>query len=204
MRAAVVAASLALCKPTHAAFELPSFLFILADVSVAPPRTHHRHCQLPASRAAACSRRPLTHLHPRSDPCLVYLTQDIGWADFGYHSGSTANTPHVTEWTKQPGTMVMHDFHSGGTHCTPTRASILTGRTPFRDCVFGTKGADGDDMTEMIDNFTFAPKRTWTIGNAVRQASPDYFSQHFGKVRTDACLLRRLCPVGAASANATR
>lgn len=137
--------------------------------------------------------RSLTHLHPRSDPCLVYLTQDIGWADFGYHSGSTANTPHVTEWTKQPGTMVMHDFHSGGTHCTPTRASILTGRTPFRDCVFGTKGADGDDMTEMIDNFTFAPKRTWTIGNAVRQASPDYFSQHFGKVRsTDACLFRSL------------
>lgn len=61
-------------------------------------------------------------------------------------------------------------------------ASVLTGRTPFRDCVFGTKGADGDDMTEMIDNFTFAPQRTWTIGNAVREASPDYFSQHFGKV----------------------
>lgn len=39
-------------------------------------------------------------------------------------------------------------------------------------------------MTEMIDNFTFAPQRTWTIGNAVREASPDYFSQHFGKVRT--------------------
>ena len=37
-------------------------------------------------------------------------------------------------------------------------------------------------MTEMIDNFTFAPQRTWTIGNAVREASPDYFSQHFGKV----------------------
>ena len=197
MRAAVVAASLALCKPTDAAFELPSFLFILADVSVAPPRTPssalptRSDCQ--PRRRRVLPPRSLTHLHPRSDPCLVYLTQDIGWADFGYHSGSTANTPHVTEWTKQPGTMVMHDFHSGGTHCTPTRASILTGRTPFRDCVFGTKGADGDDMTEMIDNFTFAPKRTWTIGNAVRQASPDYFSQHFGKVRsTDACLFRSL------------
>jgi hypothetical protein len=142
---------------------------------------------------------------------------DIGWADFGYHNGSTANTPRVTAWTKQPGTIIMHDFHSGGTHCTPTRASLLTGRacsgqhalaaqkriqnlgrlcsgnvetesravlagagTPFRDCVFGTKGADGDDMTEMIDDFVFAPERTWTIGDAVRAASPDYFSQHFG------------------------
>lgn len=59
MRAAVVAASLALCKPTDAAFELPSFLFILADVSVAPPRTSSS--ALPtqtASRAAAACSRP--------------------------------------------------------------------------------------------------------------------------------------------------
>ena len=87
-------------------------------------------------------------------------------------------------WAKQPGSIIMQDFHSGGTHCSPTRASVLTGRTPFRDCVFGTKGADGDDMTEMIDNFPFNPARTWTIGEAVRNASPDYFSMHFGKVRT--------------------
>ena len=111
---------------------------------------------------------------------LFILADDIGWADFGYHNGSTALTPHISRWVKQPGSILFHDFHSGGTHCTPTRASVLTGRTPFRDCVFGTKGADGDDMTEMIDNFTFAPKRTFTIADAVRAASPEYFSMHFG------------------------
>ena len=99
-------------------------------------------------------------------------------------AAGTALTPHVDAWAKQPGSIIMQDFHSGGTHCSPTRASVLTGRTPFRDCVFGTKGADGDDMTEMIDNFPFNPARTWTIGEAVRNASPDYFSMHFGKVRT--------------------
>ena len=134
--------------------------------------------------ALACTKhRAAATLPPAELPSFLFmLADDIGWADFGYHNGSTALTPHISRWAKQPGSVLFHDFHSGGTHCTPTRASILTGRTPFRDCVFGTKGADGDDMTEMIDNFTFAPQRTFTIANAVRAASPDYVSMHFGKV----------------------
>ena len=39
-------------------------------------------------------------------------------------------------------------------------------------------------MTEMIDNFTFAPKRTFTVADAVRAApgaAGAYFSMHFGK-----------------------
>eukprot|EP01044_Picomonas_judraskeda_P019370 COSAG03_NODE_4072_length_1698_cov_1.945591_1_plen_343_part_00 len=66
-----------------------------------------------------------------------------------------------------------------GAVCSPTRASILTGRTPFRDCVFGVYGCS--DMTECTPNFPFAPKRTFTIGDAARLASADYFSMHFGK-----------------------
>jgi hypothetical protein len=120
--------------------------------------------------------------HSKDLPSFLFiLADDIGYSDFGYSAGSTALTPHIAGWSRQPGSVVFYDFHSGGTHCTPTRASILTGRTPFRDCVFGTKGADGDDMTEMIDNFTFAPKRTFTIGDAARAASPDFISMHFGK-----------------------
>ena len=36
-------------------------------------------------------------------------------------------------------------------------------------------------MTECTPNFPFAPQRTFTIGDAARLASPDYFSMHFGK-----------------------
>jgi arylsulfatase A-like enzyme len=127
--------------------------------------------------AAALPPRPVSEL----PSFLFILADDIGWSDFGFSNGSTAKTPQIDSWAKQPGSIVFHDFHSGGTHCTPTRASVLTGRTPFRDCVFGTKGADGDDMTEMIDDFVFAPKRTFTVADAVRAASPAYLSMHFGK-----------------------
>ena len=104
---------------------------------------------------------------------LFVLGDDIGWADFHYNNG-TALSPRIDAWTKEPGTIVMQAFHSGGTVCSPTRASVLTGRTPFRDCVFGVYGCS--DPTECTPNFPFAPKRTFTIGDAVRAADAGYFS----------------------------
>mmetsp|Transcript_8228 Transcript_8228/g.24390 ORF Transcript_8228/g.24390 Transcript_8228/m.24390 type:complete len:636 (-) Transcript_8228:938-2845(-) len=109
---------------------------------------------------------------------LFLLGDDIGWADFQYNGGN-ASSPNIDKWTKTDGTLTLMDFHSGGTVCSPTRASILTGRTPFRDCVFGVYGCS--DMTECIPDFPFAPQRTFTVADAVREASPDYFSMHYGK-----------------------
>eukprot|EP00035_Acanthoeca_spectabilis_P003245 m.92044 g.92044 ORF g.92044 m.92044 type:complete len:685 (+) comp12005_c0_seq2:46-2100(+) len=109
---------------------------------------------------------------------LFLLGDDIGWADFSYNGGN-ASSPNIDAWTKADGTITLMDFHSGGTVCSPTRASVLTGRTPFRDCVFGVYGCS--DMTECVPNFPFAPQRTFTIADAVREASPDYFSMHYGK-----------------------
>ena len=73
----------------------------------------------------------------------------------------------------------MQDSHSSGTVCSPTRASVLTGRTPLRDCINGVYGCS--DMTECVPNFEFAPQRTFTIGDAARAASPEYVSQHWAK-----------------------
>lgn len=78
---------------------------------------------------------------------LFILGDDIGWADMGY-SGGTARTPHIDAWAESEGSIKMMDFHSGGTVCSPTRASLLTGRTPYRDCVFGVYPCS--DMTECL------------------------------------------------------
>ena len=95
---------------------------------------------------------------------LFILGDDIGWADFKYNNG-TAATPHVLEWTRTSGTVVMQDFHSGGTVCSPTRATILTGRNHFRDCVDYVYGCS--DMTECVPSFNFAPQKTFTVPMAV-------------------------------------
>jgi arylsulfatase A-like enzyme len=85
----------------------------------------------------------------------------------------------MAEWAKRAGSILMQDSHSGGTVCSPTRASVLTGRTPLRDCINGVYGCS--DMTECVPHFEFAPQRTFTIGDAARAASPEYVSQHWAK-----------------------
>lgn len=72
--------------------------------------------------------------------------------------------------------------------CSPTRATLLTGRNHFRDCVDYVYCCS--DMTECEPNGTcsggglcrFAPQRTFTIADAVRlRGDPQYESLFLGK-----------------------
>ena len=96
-----------------------------------------------------------------------------------YNNG-TAHSPRINEWTQADGTLVLQDFHSGGTVCSPTRATILTGRNHFRDCVDFVYGCS--DMTECTPDFEFSAE-TFTIGDAVRAANKGHTSMFGGKVR---------------------
>ena len=109
---------------------------------------------------------------------LFILADDIGWGDFHYNNG-TALTPNIDAWVKRDGTVLMQDFHSGGTVCSPTRATVLTGRNHFRDCVNYVYGCS--DMTECTPSFPFAPARTFTIGDAARAAGLGHESMFSGK-----------------------
>eukprot|EP00038_Savillea_parva_P008746 m.178892 g.178892 ORF g.178892 m.178892 type:complete len:646 (+) comp14648_c0_seq1:135-2072(+) len=122
----------------------------------------------------------LASAKPQADtPSFLFiLGDDIGWADFSYNNG-TAFSPRIKEWTQADGTIIMQDFHSGGTVCSPTRATVLTGRNHFRDCVDYVYGCS--DMTECVPNFKFAPQKTFTVGDAVRAANKNYTSFFAGK-----------------------
>eukprot|EP00055_Hartaetosiga_balthica_P007453 m.25605 g.25605 ORF g.25605 m.25605 type:complete len:548 (+) comp5782_c0_seq2:46-1689(+) len=115
---------------------------------------------------------------------LFILGDDIGWADLSYNNG-TAYTPNLDALAKANGSVLFQDFHSGGTVCSPTRATILTGRNHFRDCVDFVY--DCSDMTECVPDFLFAPKRTFTVGDALRTITSaslgesPYYSGFFGK-----------------------
>ena len=115
---------------------------------------------------------------PMNTSFLFLLADDIGWADFGYNGGIAA-TPHIDRWAKAHGSVKMHDFHSGGTVCSPTRASVLTGRNHFRDCVDYVYCCS--DMTECVPNFQYAPQKTFTVADAVRMGRPEAKSIFVGK-----------------------
>jgi arylsulfatase A-like enzyme len=114
---------------------------------------------------------------PSSQPSFLFmLGDDIGWSDFSYNNG-TAVTPRIKEWITRKGSILLQDFHTGGTVCSPTRATILTGRNHFRDCV--NYVYDCSDPTQCTPDFEFAPRHTFTVADAVRAAGKGYVS-HFG------------------------
>lgn len=65
-------------------------------------------------------------------PNVVFvLVDDLGWSDVGYqHAETPYETPNVDQLATQG--MVFTDFYSAGPVCSPTRASIMTGKDPAR------------------------------------------------------------------------
>lgn len=62
-------------------------------------------------------------------PHIVYiLADDLGWKDVGFH-GSDIKTPHIDELAR---TGARLEAFYAQPMCTPTRASLMTGRYPFR------------------------------------------------------------------------
>lgn len=100
---------------------------------------------------------------------VVLLADDLGFGDPGYQGGR-AKTPHLDAMSKSPHSLVFNRFYCGGAVCSPTRASILTGRTPNRVC-----------MWDFINRNTHMhlPHSEFTLGHAASVAGMT--SGHFGK-----------------------
>lgn len=61
---------------------------------------------------------------------IVIMADDLGYGDVSAFQDGWIETPHLERLAR--GGMRLTDFHAGGTVCSPTRASLLTGRYPQR------------------------------------------------------------------------
>ncbi|XP_075375020.1 arylsulfatase G isoform X2 [Mycteria americana] len=64
---------------------------------------------------------------------IVILADDVGWGDLGANWAETKETPHLDELAAEG--MRFVDFHSAASTCSPSRASLLTGRLGARNGV---------------------------------------------------------------------
>lgn len=61
---------------------------------------------------------------------VVILVDDLGWADVGCYGSRFTRTPHVDRMAAEG--MTFTDAYAAAPICSPTRASLMTGRSPAR------------------------------------------------------------------------
>lgn len=99
---------------------------------------------------------------------LQILTDDQGWGDLQSYGHVFIETPNIDKLAAE-GIKFTHCYSSAAV-CSPSRASILTGRTPFRNGVYRWVPAD---------HFCHLEKDEITLPQLLREDG--YQTAHFGK-----------------------
>ena len=100
----------------------------------------------------------------KSPNIILIMTDDMGWGDTGFNGNQVIQTPHLDQLA-QEGT-VFDRFYAGCALSSPTRASVLTGRNPFRTGVFSA-------------NVGILRPEEVTLPELLQQRG--YYTGHFGK-----------------------
>lgn len=107
------------------------------------------------------------HTCLRADDALpnivLVMADDQGWGDMAYNGHPVVKTPNFDALAKEG--VRFDNFHAAAPVCSPTRASVMTGRTPNRSAVFQW-------------GWPLRPQET-TIAEVLKPKG--YRSGHFGK-----------------------
>ena len=94
---------------------------------------------------------------------ILVMADDQGWGQTGYYNHPILKTPHLDRMAKNG--LRFDRFYAGGPVCSPTRATVLTGRT--------------HDRTGVLDHGYPLRKQEKTLSEAMRKKG--YATAHFGK-----------------------
>ncbi|MBM3858890.1 MAG: arylsulfatase [Verrucomicrobia bacterium] len=105
---------------------------------------------------------------PAARPNIIFiLADDLGYADLSCFGSKAVQTPHLDALAA--GGVKLTQFYAASAVCTPTRASILTGRYPLR---FDIRQHFSDDESHL-------PRGVNTLPKLLKQAG--YATAHVGK-----------------------
>ena len=94
---------------------------------------------------------------------ILVMADDQGWGQMGYMNHPMLKTPHLDAMSENG--LRLDRFYAGGPVCSPTRATVLTGRT--------------HDRTGVFDHGYALRIQEKTLGQAMKRAG--YATGHFGK-----------------------
>ncbi len=122
-----------------------------------------------------------THAADKSPNVVLMLADDLGWADLGYLGSTFYETPNLDALAKRGA--LFTDAYAASPVCSPTRASILTGKYPSRigmSYLAGTSGPSGKSFKlappPVVGNI---PPEDTTLAEALK--AHGYTTAHIGK-----------------------
>ena len=133
---------------------------------------------LTAPGPAAAAPRPNP---PRRVNIIFFLIDDLGWADVGCNGSTFYETPNVDRLAAEG--MRFTDAYAANPVCTPTRASIMTGKYPSRIYMTNFGGHRGPNTPKYKllgpEAIGSLPLGEVTIAEALKGAG--YRTAHIGK-----------------------
>ncbi len=132
---------------------------------------------------------------PKRPNIVIFVADDLGWADVGYHGEETIETPSLDRLAREG---VQLDRFYTTPICSPTRAALMTGRDPIRlGVVYGvimpwhTNGIHPAERF-MPESFRDAGYQTamvgkWHLGHAQMTYHPNQrgFEHFYGHLHTE-------------------
>ena len=116
---------------------------------------------------------------------LFFLVDDMGWADIGANGSTFHETPHIDRLAKSG--MRFTQGYAAGSVCSPTRASIMTGKHPVRvditDWIPGQSNRPANPLLHPEDRHSL-PLEEVTIAESLKQHGYQTFfagKWHLGK-----------------------
>ena len=83
----------------------------------------------PGSITAASPDAALTAADTRPN-LVVVLADDLGYGDLGCYGNAAVHTPHLDRFAAEG--LRLTDCYAAAANCSPARAGLMTGRTPYR------------------------------------------------------------------------
>lgn len=123
----------------------------------------------------------MTGLKQSKPNVVLFLIDDLGWADLGVTGSTFYETPHIDALAREG--VFFSAAYAANPVCSPTRASILTGKYPSR---FGLTNHSGSTGPKGPDHLLIPPEipgnmplEDTTLAEALKAAG--YTTAHIGK-----------------------
>lgn len=122
-----------------------------------------------------------------SKPNIIFIvTDDLGWSDLGCYGADLHETANIDKLAEK--SMVFTNSYAAGSVCSPTRASIMTGKTPAKlNYTVWSEAATGNAEEKRLRGSKYLEPLTLEnlpleeISIAEKLKSKDYLTAHVGK-----------------------